>query len=128
MWCDGKNALDVPNPYGANFDRAGQDLCGRFRSGERAHARSAWYGCCVDPSSGKGQLIAFLDCCGSHSWTFNNCSLWRTECDNWSQAKSWCITTVAGVTTGAGYELPAYNTEQYYCTVVINMNLPESCS
>jgi hypothetical protein len=141
VWCGGKNALSSGHPYANDLSKAGKDLCPSFHWWGKSDIGSsyshssmgvAWYGCCNDPY-GKGKLIAFLDCCGSHA---QPCS-WGYTCKNWPGAKNWCTGAVTGYRQGPhGEQVPVYYTtgwepftdEHYYCTVVIDINSDGSCN
>jgi hypothetical protein len=80
----------------------------------------------MDPY-GKGRLIAFLDCCGTHLVACGGNPL--RKCKNWPEAKDWCTGDIIGYSGGSfpgGY--PVYDTEWYYCTVAIDMNSDASCN
>ena len=118
--CGGKNLLGG-YASGIDFNQIGEELCpSGFDAG------TAWYGCCKDPY-GKGKLIAFLDCCGLH---IIPCT-WGHHCSNWPEAKNWCVFGPPRTEWYDGRDHPFYGadqTEEYYCTVVINMNADASCN
>jgi hypothetical protein len=136
IWCDGKNALgSTSNRYASDLSKAGKDLCPSFTGWGKSHGAAAWFGCCKD-MTGKGKLIAFMDCCGSKLLP---CSIRHWRCKNWPEAKDWCIGPITGYRQGPhGEQVPVYYTtskylerftdENYYCTVVIDMNSDASCN
>ena len=128
VWCGGDNALMPGNPHANDFVKAGEDLCPTFAGWGKSHGGSAWFGCCAYPSGEKtvGKMIAFLDCCGDHSWMAPCGGFWKSECKNWPQAKSWCTTVPSTFSSTPGP--PQYQTEQYYCTVVIDVQQNQSCN
>jgi hypothetical protein len=120
--CGGKNAL-TPGAYGGNFTWAGKALCPEGKYGGQA-----WFGCCLDPT-GKGRLIAFLDCCGHNLIPCGH--LFWDDCENWPEAKSWCVEGPPQTETYDGKDhayYPASQKNPYYCTVVLDMNGDKSCN
>ncbi len=123
--CDGAN--DLAGSYSRDLQEAGKQLCPSGKDGG-----TAWFGCCKDPH-GRGKLIAFLDCCGYHiiPCTFGH------HCSNWPEAKNWCVFGPPRTEWyddnkgGGGRDHPYYGADQeeeYYCTVVINMDADASCN
>jgi hypothetical protein len=128
-WGKSDIGSSYPNPRASRSEAYRPDSQGdleRLAKGAAGGGGVAWFGCCKDPY-GKGKLIAFLDCCGSHvrPCSVNVFKEGPIRCKNWPEAKNWCTGEVIGQNVAGG---PVYEGEHYYCTVVIDMNNDAACN